>query len=143
MSTQTASLSPNASASGIAFVPALGRALIAAIFLLSGFGKLTAPAGTIAYISAAGLPVPEAGYALALVVELLGGLALLLGYRVRIAALVLAIFSVAAAFSFHNNFADQNQMIHFLKNLAMAGGLLQVFAFGAGAFSLDRRAGRA
>jgi putative oxidoreductase len=81
-------------------------------------------------------------YAIALVVEVGGGLLLLLGYRTRLAALGLAIFSVAAAVGFHHNFADQNQMIHFLKNLAIAGGLLQVVTFGAGGFSLDARTGR-
>ena len=71
-------------------------------------------------------------------VELGGGMLLVLGYRARLAALALAVFSLAAAVSFHSNFADQNQMIHFLKNVMMAGGLLQIAAFGAGAISIEQ-----
>jgi putative oxidoreductase len=83
--------------------------------------------------------VPPLAYAIAVLVELGGGLLLIAGYQARSVALVLAVFSVAAAVAFHNNFADQNQMIHFLKNVMMAGGLLQIVAFGAGAISLDAR----
>lgn len=121
-------------------IPAIGRVLLAAIFILSGFGKLMAPAATIAYIQAMGLPLAGAGLAAAIVVELGGGLLLALGYQTRIAALVLAAFSVVAGLIFHSAVGDQNQMIHLLKNFAMAGGLLQVVAFGAGAYSLDAKA---
>jgi putative oxidoreductase len=140
MSTSTFDLRVDASTNSL--VPAIGRLLIAAIFLLSGVGKIFNPAGTQAYIAAAGLPLPEVSYAIALTVEIGGGLLLLLGYRTRLAALGLAIFTLMAAVGFHHNFADQNQMIHFLKNLAIAGGLLQVVTFGAGGFSLDARSGR-
>ncbi|HEX9432496.1 MAG TPA: DoxX family protein [Burkholderiales bacterium] len=116
-----------------------GRVLLSAIFLLSVMGKLAAPAGTIGYIAAAGLPLPQLAYALAVLIELGGGLALLAGYQTRIAAAALALFSVAAAFGFHANFGDQNQMVHFLKNLAIAGGLLQLVAFGSGRWSVDAR----
>ena len=71
--------------------------------------------------------------------ELGGGLALVAGFRTRFVAAVLALFSLATALAFHNHLADQNQFIHFFKNVAMAGGLLQVVAFGAGRFALDRR----
>jgi putative oxidoreductase len=121
------------------YLALLGRLLLAVIFLLSGYGKLTAASGTIAYIESAGLPAPTLAYAVALVVELVGGLLLVVGFQTRLAALVLALFTVAAAFGFHSNFADQNQTIHFLKNIAIAGGLLQVVAFGAGALSFDAR----
>ena len=123
-------------------MPLVGRLMIALIFLLSGTGKLTAPAATIGYIASAGLPLPHVGLVIAVLVEVGGGLALALGYRTRIAAAVLAVFSIAAALAFHHDFADQDQMIHFLKNVAMAGGLLFVAQVGAGRFSLDRRAGR-
>ncbi|MDP4022504.1 DoxX family protein [Methylobacterium sp. NEAU 140] len=123
-------------------LPALGRALMAAIFLVSGVGKLAAPAATIAYIQKAGLPMPEVAFAVAAAVEVVGGVLLLVGYRTRTVALVLALFTVAAALSFHTAFGDRNQWIHFLKNLAMAGGLLQVAAFGADAFSVDAQRGR-
>jgi putative oxidoreductase len=120
-------------------VPLIGRVLLAVIFILSGVSKLANPAGTQAYIAAVGLPLPLLGYIVALVVEIGGGVMLLLGYRTRVAAIALAVFTVAAAVLFHHAFGDQNQFIHFMKNLAIAGGLLQVAAFGAGAFSLDNR----
>jgi putative oxidoreductase len=119
--------------------PAVGRLLMSIIFILSGASKLAAPAATIAYIASTGLPLATLGYAAAVIVELGGGLLLLAGYQTRLVALVLALFSIATALIFHHAFGDQNQMIHFLKNLAMAGGLLQVAAFGAGAFSMDAR----
>jgi putative oxidoreductase len=118
-----------------------GRVLIAAIFILSGASKLADPAGTIGYIASAGLPLPQLAFAGAAAVELLGGLALVVGYRTRLVALALAIFSILAALSFHSALADQNQFIHFFKNIAMAGGLLQVVAFGGGRISLDARRG--
>jgi putative oxidoreductase len=89
-------------------------------------------------IDAAGLPFPPLAYAAAVAVELGGGVLLILGYRVRLAALALAVFSLATAVSFHANFADQNQMINFLKNVMIAGGLLQIAAFGAGAISIEQ-----
>ena len=120
-------------------LPLIGAVMLSAIFLISGAGKLAAPSQTINYIASTGLPLATLGYGLAVVVELGGGLALLLGYRARLAALLLAVFSLAAALAFHNNFADQNQIIHFLKNVAMAGGLLQFVAHGRGRLSLDAR----
>jgi putative oxidoreductase len=119
------------------YTPLFGRILIALIYLLSGFSKLTAPAATAAYIASAGLPLPALGVAIAVVVELIGGILLVVGYQTRIVAVIMALFTVAAAVSFHSNFADQNMFIHFFKNIAMAGGLLQVAAFGAGSLSLD------
>lgn len=121
------------------YVPAIGRLLIAVIFLLSGIGKVFAPGGTQAYIAAAGLPLPLLAFLVAVVVEVGGGVLLVLGYQTRAVAAVLTVFTIAAALGFHNNFAEQNQMIHFLKNIAISGGLLQVVAFGAGGFSLDAR----
>ncbi len=118
-----------------------GRAMIAAIFILSGASKLADPAGTIGYIASAGLPLPQLAFAGAAVVELVGGWALVLGYRTRLVALALAVFSILAALSFHSALSDQNQFIHFFKNIAMAGGLLQVVAFGGGRLSLDDRRG--
>ena len=123
----------------LAATPLIGRILIGAIFLLSGLSKLAAPMATISYISSAGLPLPQIGLAIAVLIEVLGSLALIVGYRTGWVAGLLAIFTVAAALAFHSNFADQNQFIHFFKNIAMAGGLLQIVAFGAGRFSLDAR----
>jgi putative oxidoreductase len=86
-----------------------------------------------------GLPFPPLALAVSVAIELGGGLLLIAGLRARTVAAVLALFSLVTAATFHSNFADQNQMIHFLKNIMMAGGLLQIVAFGAGAISLDNR----
>jgi putative oxidoreductase len=122
-----------------ASIAAVGRFLLAALFLISGLSKLGAFAATTGYIASAGLPLPGVVYAITLVVEIGGGLLLLIGFQAKPVALVLALFSVGAALLFHNNFADQNQAIHFVKNLAIAGGLLQVAVAGAGRLSLDAR----
>ncbi|QND54649.1 DoxX family protein (plasmid) [Phyllobacterium sp. 628] len=121
------------------YIAAGGRLLLAVIFLLSGLGKIAAPEATQGYIAAVGLPLPLLAYLVAIVVEVGGGLLLVLGYQTRIVSIVLAAFTVVTALAFHSNLADQNQMIHFLKNIAIAGGLLQVLAFGAGSLSLDAR----
>lgn len=121
------------------YVALAGRVLLAAIFIFFGANKAADPTGTIAYIGSAGLPFPPLAYAGAVAVELGGGLALLAGYRTSIVAAALALFSIVTALTFHADLADQNQFIHFFKNFAMAGGLLQVAAFGAGRFSLDAR----
>lgn len=113
-------------------LPLVGRVLIAAIFILSGLSKLAAPAATMAYIASVGLPLPVVALAGAVLIEVVGGLVLISGYRLRTVAAVLAVFSLVTALFFHNNFADQNQFIHFFKNVAMAGGLLQIVAFGKG-----------
>ena len=123
-----------------ALAPA-GRILLAVLFLLSGINKIFAPQQVIGYIAHVGLPLPVLGYALAVALEVGGGLLLLVGYKTRFAAIALAVFSVAAALLFHSALGDQNQFAHFMKNLAIAGGLLHVAAFGAGAFSVDARRG--
>ena len=116
------------------YLPFIGRVLIGLPFAMSGLSKLAAYGATTAMISAVGLPVPPLAYAVAVLVELGGGVLLILGYRARAIALVLAVFSIATAVSFHSNFADQNQMIHFLKSVM----LLQIVAFGAGAMSIEQ-----
>lgn len=121
---------------------AAGRVLLATIFVFSALGKLAAPAATIGYIESAGLPFATLGFALAVAVELGGGLLLVLGAKTRWVAAALAAFSIVTGLAFHNAVGDQNQLIHLLKNFAMAGGLLQVMAFGAGAFSIDARTSR-
>ena len=111
---------------------------MAILFILSGIGKIAAPAATEVYIAAGGLP-PLLSLVIAIIVELGGGILLLIAYRTHLVSLIVAAFTFATAVFFHNNFADQNQMIHFLKNIAMVGGLLQVAAFGPGGYSLDAR----
>jgi putative oxidoreductase len=116
-----------------------GRLLIGVPFAMGGVSKLAAYGSTTATIAAVGLPVPPLAFAVAVAVELGGGLLLVAGYQARLVATALALFSLVTALSFHSNIADQNQMIHFLKNIMMAGGLLQIAAFGAGMLSLDNR----
>lgn len=120
------------------------RVLMAALFLPAGIGKLTGFAGTVGYISSVGLPLPAVGAALALGVEIVGSLALLAGFGTRIAAVVLAAFTLMASFFFHAYWsvpADQvfvTQLL-FFKNIAVVGGLLAMAANGAGEWSLDAR----
>lgn len=109
-----------------------GRALIAGLFLFSGVGKLAAPDATIGYIASAGLPFPTLAFAGAVAVEIAGAALLVIGYRVQLVAALLAGFAIATAIGFHADVADQNQLIHFLKNVAIAGGLLQIVALSAG-----------
>ncbi|OZI66998.1 DoxX family protein [Bordetella genomosp. 11] len=142
MSTQTAYTPANAGApaarqGGAAFL--VSRILLAALFLIAGVGKLAAPAGTMAYIASAGLPFPTLSYVVAVIVEVGGGVLLVLGYRARLVAAILAVFTVVTALVFHSALGDAGQQVNFLKNLAIAGGLLQVVLHGAGAYSIDRR----
>ena len=123
----------------IRYVPFAGRLLIGLPFAMSGLGKLAAIGPTTEMIRGAGLPLPSLALPVAVLVELGGGLLLVAGLRARIVATVLALFALATAVSFHSNFSDQNQMIHFLKNVMITGGLLQIVAFGAGALSIDNR----
>jgi putative oxidoreductase len=111
------------------------RILMSQIFIISGFGKLTGYAATAQYMAHAG--VPAAVLPLVILVELGGGLALLVGFKARWAALALAGFSLGAALLFHLHPGDQMQMINFMKNLAMAGGLLLFVRHGPGAPSVD------
>lgn len=122
----------------------VSRLMLAAVFLPAGISKMGGFAGTAAYIASVGLPMPSVGAALAIAVEVLGGLALIVGVGTRWAALVLALFTLVASFFFHNYWAmpAEQQMVQqlmFMKNVGMAGGLLALAAFGAGAFSLDAR----
>lgn len=121
------------------YLPLAGRILMAAIFVMSGIGKITNPGATIGYISSMGLPFPELGLAAAIAIEVVGGILLVAGLYTRPVALALAAFSIVTGLIFHSAVGDQNQMIHLMKNFAMAGGLLQIAAFGAGSLSLDAR----
>lgn len=143
-----ASITATPSSSGIStnsladYVALLGRIMLAYLFIPAGFGKLMGFAGTVGYISSKGLPLPEVGAVIAIVVELGLGIALLLGFKTRFTAIVLALFTVATAVFFHNYWAVPDamkmmQQISFNKNIAIAGGLLAFVAFGAGRVSLD------
>ena len=121
------------------YLPAIGRILVGSIFAMSGLTKIPAYAATTGMIQAAGLPLAPLGAAVAVAVETGLGMLLLLGWRARPVAAALVLWCILTAVIFHRKFADQNMMIHFLKNLMIAGGLLQIVHFGAGAFSLDAR----
>jgi len=128
-------------------VALVGRILLALIFVISGFGKIGGFDGTVGYIASKGLPFAAFGAVIAIVVEFIGGIALILGLYTRWVALAMALFTLAAAVFFHNFWAVpaeqmMNQNIHFMKNISMVGGLLTVFAFGAGVLSLDARRGK-
>jgi putative oxidoreductase len=120
------------------WVGLLGRILMSAIFIHSGILKAMAPAATMAYFARDGLPVPGAAYAVALLVEIGAGVLFLVGWRARLVALVLGIWCIATAMVAHYHPENRDAMIHFMKNVCMAGGFLQVVAFGPGRLSLDR-----
>jgi putative oxidoreductase len=115
----------------------LGRILLSVIFIMAGLGKIMDPAGTVGYMQSFGIPALLLWPTIAL--EVLGGVAIIAGFQTRLAAFSLAGFSIAAALIFHHNFADQMQMIMFLKNFSLAGGLLLLASSGATAYSMDGR----
>jgi putative oxidoreductase len=117
----------------------IGRLLYALMFLVFGYGKITAYAGTVNYMSSLGLPAPSLFSLLAIAIEIVGGLLMLVGYETRIVALGLAIYVLVAAFIGHSQLSGVNQFQHFMKNIAIVGGSLAFVAFGAGAYSLDAR----
>jgi putative oxidoreductase len=121
------------------WVGLLGRVLMSAIFIHGGYLKAVAPTATMATMGHYGLPLPGAAYAVALIIELGFGALFLVGFRARLVGLVLAGWCIATAFVAHYHPGDAGQMIHFMKNVCMAGGFLQVVAFGAGRLSVDRR----
>jgi putative oxidoreductase len=124
------------------FGPLAGRILIALIFVISGYGKITGFEGTVGYIASAGLPLPQVAAVGAIIVELGGGIMLVLGWKARWAAAAILLFTAIATLIFHNFWAvpadqAQNQMIHFLKNISILGGLLYVVVHGSGSLSVD------
>ena len=114
-----------------------GRILLAALFLLAGLSKLGAYSATAAYMASAG--IPGALLPAVIATEVLGALAIILGWKTRTVATLLAGFSLLTALTFHTNFGDQTQMIMFLKNVSITGGFLLLIANGAGRYSLDGR----
>ncbi len=123
------------------YFPVVGRFLLALIFVLSGWGKIAGFEGSVAYMASKGMPFPQFLLPGAILIELGGGLVLMIGWNARWAALAIFLFCIPTTLIFHNYWAvppeqAQNQMIHFLKNLAVMGGLLYVVAFGPGPFSV-------
>jgi putative oxidoreductase len=122
------------------YLPFVGRLFIGLPFIASGLSKLAAHSATLALILSSSLPLPPPlAYAGAICVEVGCGFLIVVGYQTRIVASVLALFCLVTAICFHTNFADPNQTFHFIKNLVMTGGLLQVVAYGAGSYSIDDR----
>ena len=115
----------------------VGRLLLAMIFVMSGLSKIGNFAGTQGYMEAMG--VPGAVLPLAIALEVLGGLAIILGWKTKIASVALAGFCVVSAALFHNDFSNQSEMIMFMKNITIAGGFLLLVAHGPGAYALDNR----
>ena len=120
-----------------AFLPPLGRLLMSSLFIWEGVHQLLNPGGTAHYFASLNLPLPEAAVWISIVIHLIGGLAILVGFKTRWAAGVLAIFCLGTAFGVHLPAGDMANMIHFYKNLAMTGGFLYVAAYGAGRLSID------
>ncbi|WP_332696976.1 DoxX family protein [Bosea sp. (in: a-proteobacteria)] len=114
----------------------VGRILLALMFVMGGWSKISGFSGTQAYMASAG--VPGILLPLVIIVELIGGLMIVVGYKTRLAALALFAFTIAASVLFHMNWAAPMQQLLFMKNLSVAGGFLVLFAAGAGAYSVDK-----
>jgi putative oxidoreductase len=136
----TSSLTGAAGTSGSASAAILvGRILLSIMFILAGFSKLTAISATAGWFGSIGLPAPTVTAVVVGLVELVGGLAIVVGYQTRIAAIVIALFTVGATLIAHLDFADMTQQLFFMKNLSITGGLLILAAVGAGSLSVDGR----
>lgn len=119
------------------YLPLVGRILLGLIFVMSGFSKMSGFEGTQQHMAAQGIPLTALFLVGTILVEILGGLSVIIGYKARRGAAVLFLFLIPATLIFHTNFGDQTQMIMFLKNLAIMGGLLLVATFGPGPYSVD------
>ena len=136
-SVSTAATTSSFARNGAEFV---GRVLLVVLFLMSGLGKINAYEATAGYMASMGVP----GFALpgVIALEVLGAVAIILGFKTRIVAALLAGFTLATGLIFHNNFADQMQMIMFLKNVSITGAFLMLVANGPGAFSIDAKSAK-
>lgn len=121
----------------------VARILLSVMFIMAGLQKFGDLGGTAGYISSVGLPAGSVLALLSAIFEVVAGLAILVGFQTRIAAYLLAAFCVVASLLFHNNFADMNQMLFFMKNITIAGGFLALAVAGAGGISIDARRGKA
>lgn len=129
----------NVSASQNSIVILIARVFLSILFILAGWGKLTGLEGTAQYFGAIGLPMPSVTAVLVGLVEFVGGLAILIGFQTRIAAVIVALFTIGATLVAHMDFAEGMNAMMAQKNLAIAGGLLLLAVTGAGAYSVDRR----
>jgi putative oxidoreductase len=119
------------------YIALLGRVFVVLIFLMSGLNKISNPQATQQYMTAMGMPLTGLFLISAIFLELVGSASLLLGYQTRLGAAMLILFMIPTTLIFHANFSDSLQLIMFMKNLSIIGGLLIVLAFGPGKFSLD------
>lgn len=127
----------------IRYLPFIGRLFIGLPFMVSGLSKVGNYAGTIWLIHSSTLPLPAPlAYVGAIAVEVGCGLMMVVGYQTRIVAAIFCLFCLTTAVCFHMHFNDPNQIFHFIKNLVMAGGIVQLVAYGAGALSIDDRLSR-
>lgn len=117
----------------------IGRILIALLFIIASYNKFKGYDGTIAYFTRLGVPAASVVAPLIELFEVVAAIMLIIGYQTRLVALALGVFVIAAALFAHTNFGDGNQLNHFLKNMAIAGGCLALFASGPGSYSLDAR----
>lgn len=127
----------NSSLNSIAVL--IGRVFISILFILAGWAKLTAISGTAGYFGSLGLPMPTVTAVLVGLIEFLGGLAILIGFQTRIAAVIVALFTIGAILVAHMDFSDGLNVMMAQKNLAIAGGLLALAAYGAGSYSVDAK----
>ncbi|MGW6777947.1 DoxX family protein [Brucella pseudogrignonensis] len=119
----------------------VARVFLSILFILAGFSKLTAISGTAGYFAGLGLPVPTVTAVLVGLVEFVGGLAILIGFQTRIAAAIVALFTIGATLVAHMNFAEGMNALMAQKNLAIAGGLILLALQGAGSISIDAKRG--
>ena len=122
-----------------AYAAFVGRVLFASLFLVFGYKMLAAYPGAVRYMGSLGVPTPSLFVVIAIVVEIGGGLSIVVGYQTRAVAFLLGVYTLVAAFIGHFQFADPNQFQHFMKNIALIGGSLALVACGGGAYSLDAR----
>ncbi|HXN05623.1 MAG TPA: DoxX family protein [Nitrospiria bacterium] len=121
------------------YVMLIGRVLVASIFVLSGISKIGNFSGTSQFMASKGLPASDFLLVMTIIIEVLGGISIIFGYKAKWGAWALFVFMIPVTLVFHTNFADQNQMIHFLKNISMMGGLLYIASAGSGPLSLEEK----
>ena len=119
----------------------VARILVGALFVVAAYNKFKGYGGSVAYFTRLGMPMPSVMAPVVIVFELVVGVLLIVGYQTRIVALAIGAFVLAAALMAHTNFADGNQLNHFLKNAAIVGGCLALYVTGAGGYSVDAKRG--
>jgi len=126
------------------YLAPLGRLLMSSLFIWAGYHKLLNPGGTAqAFAERYHVPLPDVAVWIAVIIELIGGLMILVGFQTRWVALVLAIFCLGTGLGAHLPIGDVGNMINFYKNISIIGGLLLLYVTGAGRYSVDARLGRA